>query len=481
LDSYPGTAPDNNLESRDWETLQSIANDGTAQLLRANSSVSSPHTYAVFSQVNENFTVGDNIRVRVALAELGSDYDDLMGIKVYLINVTEDGSITAFDNEAAAITTIANISRDIRYAEHMTSAIIYEFNLEVTSSTTDDAKDIYVVVAGITTDTDNRNNLSIAASTTTVDNQTKCFVCNNSNSCPEKTNTLDYAIEVKKQDGGDVWDIQYNNLNDGTYYFHAKAKDNAGNWGDTEHFTINIDTEGVAVDIIEPFTGQVFSNPNIEVEVEVDDQANVSVIALHPDGTNDTSSIVLVNDTYTFNITLENGTNEIYAKAINPDNNVITYSQSVFVRLGIEVPEANKTLRVSYGTAGVLGTGTHICGVDEGTTTVGMATENDAAPCGGTNIIADTETYTIKIFATTDSMDVDDVEDDLEDDDFLDRINPMFGYEKGIPYYVVRTEVRPVNIYFTGEKKLSSGKYTLVFKNVGTTTDGKTNVTMTVV
>jgi PKD repeat protein len=34
----------------------------------------------------------------------------------------------------------------------------------------------------------------------------------------------------------------YSNIADGTWYFHVRAKDNAGNWGSADHYRINIDT-----------------------------------------------------------------------------------------------------------------------------------------------------------------------------------------------------------------------------------------------
>lgn len=479
LDQYPGTAPDNNLEGRQDSPVQPLLRGNYGQVLKINGTGSA---YAVFSQLKENFTIGESVKVRVALAEQVSDYDDLMDVHVYLMSAGgNDIDVTAFDNEASAITTIANVSQDIRYSEQMSSASVYEFDLTVTSNLDETSDDVYVVVAGnnLGLDDDNRNNLSIAGTQTGFDNITRNFVCDESDNCDENTSTLDYAIEVRKEDSGDTWDVQYDNLADGIYYFHAKAKDIAGNWGDTAHYAIMIDTGGVAVDITSPFTGQVFSTGNIEVDVEVDGQASVEVIALHPDGNNDTSATVLVNDTYTFNITLANGTNEIYARAINPLNGVISYSQSVFVRLGTGVPTGNRTLRVSYPGAAALST--HIEGTTEGSMVIGIATENDTADFGGSYITSDTGSFTIKIFATTDDMKTSKVENDLDDDEFLDRINPMFGYTKGVSTYIVRTEMRPQNVYFEGTDQMSKGKYTLVFKNVGTTPDGRTNVSVRIV
>ncbi|MHA2432870.1 MAG: right-handed parallel beta-helix repeat-containing protein, partial [Candidatus Thorarchaeota archaeon] len=86
IDRYPGTTPDTNLDDRYWFTIGSPFNSGYSQLLRANSSAGSPHTYAVFSQVKENFSVNETVRVRIAIAELASDYDDLAGISVYMIS-----------------------------------------------------------------------------------------------------------------------------------------------------------------------------------------------------------------------------------------------------------------------------------------------------------------------------------------------------------------------------------------------------------
>jgi hypothetical protein len=476
LDTHPGTAPDDNTEDRYWETLSEITNDGYEQTLRANSSTASPHTYAVFSQLAGNFTDNESLRVRVALAERTADYDDIMDVEVYLISIANGGSITQFDNKGSAITTVSNISRDIKYSESMTGATIYEFNIEVNTTTLDTANDIYVAISGMTGDSNNRNNMSIAGSRTAIDNSTKNFVCNNANTCSENTTTIDYAIEVKREDSGTVWDVQYDYISDGTYYFHVKAKDRAGNWGDTQHFKAIIDTEGVTAEIKEPFTGQLFNSANITVSVETSRAANVSVIVLHPDGSNSTSDLNVVNTTFSFNATLENGINEIYARAVNLQNNVVSYSNSVFVRLGTDVSESNKTIRIKYSGAAALTN--HIRGVNEGSVVIGIATENSGATFGADNIYANTSQYTIKIFATTTGMPSSRVESDLATDEFLDRTSPMFGYERGAPYNIVRTELRPEYIYFTGDRKLSSGNYRLVLKNEGTTADGKTNITV---
>ena len=47
---------------------------------------------------------------------------------------------------------------------------------------------------------------------------------------------------------GVLTEKKYSNLPEGTYYFHIKAKDNAGNWSETTHFTLNIAHRSLLVD-----------------------------------------------------------------------------------------------------------------------------------------------------------------------------------------------------------------------------------------
>ncbi|HII72361.1 TPA: hypothetical protein HA265_06420 [Candidatus Woesearchaeota archaeon] len=482
LDSYPGTAPDNILENREWETLSTLTNNGYGQLLRGNGSVSSPHTYAVFKQLHTNLTENDSISVRVDLAELSSDYDDLMGVEVYLMKNTEGASITGFSHEGDAISNINNVSQDIRYAADMTLATTYQFNLTVNETVDDNTDDIYIVVSGITGDNDNRNNLSIAGSTT-IDTSISSFLCDNEDTCTNVNDSVNYAIEVKRQESGDDHSTNYYSLGDGTYYFHVKAKDVAGNWGETEHYTINIATGGVSVAISSPADGQIFltdtDETNISVKALVSGNASTYIVALHPDGSNHTSPEQVFSTTKIFDdIRLEIGTNQIYAVATNAAG-VTTTSSSVYVIVAREeTPITNRTLRVSYSAAAALDT--HICGADEGSAMIGMATENDAAPCGGTSISADTSMYTIKIFATRPDMDVSDVEDELDDDDFLDQRIPSFGYGGDGDRFIVQNELRYDDVYIAGTERLAPGKYTLYINHHGVTPDGRVNLSITI-
>ncbi|MBU2561795.1 MAG: hypothetical protein KKD17_05855 [Nanoarchaeota archaeon] len=482
LDRHPGTAPDNIMEDRYWQTLTTLNNNGYGQLLSANSSFGPPNTYAVFRQLHANFTENESVRVRVALAEIVSDYDDLMGVEVFLIKHANGAGFSAFDQHGYAISSIANVSQDIAYADTMDLAQVYRFSLTVNETVTDDTSDIYIVVAGLTSDNDNRNNLSIAGSTGNVDLSGWDYVCDDADVCTNMTASVDYAIEVKKADSGDEWFTEYPGLADGTYYFHVKAKDNAGNWGNTTHFRINVAAGGVSVGIVSPEDGQIFTTDsteaNISVKVMVSGNASVHVVALHPDGSNYTSPEAVFSTVSIFkNVTLELGQNELYAVA-NTSAGAITVSSSVYVIVSKEViPMTNKTLIVKYSGCAVSPL-PYICSATTGSSRVGMANEYPQG-IGPGYIQADTSTNTIKIFMSRD-FDVTGADDYFYEDEFLDLTIPSFGYIKEDKPYVVQNELRYGDVYVGGDLKLQPGKYNLYITHHGVTPDGRVNLSVEV-
>jgi hypothetical protein len=482
LDTSPGTAPDDVMEERYWQLLNPMRNDGFAQLLRGNASVVSPNTYAVFSQLHTNLTDGDLVKVRIALAERVSDYDDMMGVKVYLIRHANGVPVSLFDQESIAISNIENISMDIRYAADMTLSEIYTFNLAVNDTAADDTSDIYVVVSGLTSDSDNRNNLSIAGSTSSIDLLTWSFLCNNSNSCADTTSSVEYAVEVSKADPA-RWMMMYPGLADGTYYFHVKAKDVAGNWGDTSHYKITVAAGGVSVAIVSPSDGQIFTSDaastNISVRVAVTGNASVRIVAKHPDGSTYTSQYEVFSTVRVFqNITLEQGTNEIYAVA-NTTAGAVTQSSSVYVIVARgEVPLTNKTLRIVYTGGGSVSGNPFISYQAQGANYVGIANEKPLSIAGG-QIAAETYPNSIKIFMSK-QFDANSVDDYFDDNNFLDQINPSFSYAGELKTFIVQNELRYDDVYISGDNNLQPGKYSLYITHNGVTPDGRVNLSIEV-
>ncbi|MBI5398714.1 hypothetical protein HZB03_04590, partial [Candidatus Woesearchaeota archaeon] len=459
LDTHPGTAPDDVLEARFEEPLASSANNGFGQTLKANST---GQAFSVFTELETNVTRGDTLKVRLALAESSADARDTMVIDVYAIRKGETDGASAFvyNETANAISNVVRLQKDIAYAENFEDAAIYSADLVINQSFNGSSDAIYIVVAGLTFDDDNKNNISIAATNdvSKIDNSTRNFFCPESGSCIENTSTRDYAIEVKRVENGTMFKTQYQDLADGTYYFHVKAKDLAGNFGDTSHYKIIIDRVfGIDISVTDPDAGTVFTIPNISVSVLVSDSANVFAAIRHSDGSNSTSSTVSVNTTYTFtNLVLKNGTNEIFAVG-SDSNNVTATSQSVFVIFGeSSVPITNKTLLVTYNVGG--SSTTHMAYATSASDTIGLASENDAATVSGAgslSVRSDTSTIPTKIFVTNPSFNPTAIEQDLDDNDFLDRLNPMFGFTRKNDEFVIRSELRYRNIYLSGERRIN--------------------------
>jgi len=285
---------------------------------------------------------------------------------------------------------------------------------------------------------------------------------------------------VERQDTGKDWTIQYDYLPDGIYYFHVKAKDVAGNWGDTSHYKFRVAAGGIPSLIYSPVDGEIaYSNGtdvNITVKVSVADNASVQVITLHEDGSNFTSAPVIFNTTYEFqNITLEFGLNELYALT-NSTAGAFAHSPHIFVR-AVSGPEpmTNKTLRVVFGGGGNIQT--YHTYQTVGGMYVGFASEYPGVSVGGGTLTADTEDQSIKIFMTR-PFDTSQIDQELGDDEFLDRINPAFGYRYGSDSYVVRNELRYRDLKLGGNFFLPPGIYDLHIRKSGVTPEGEANITL---
>ncbi|NQU79010.1 fibronectin type III domain-containing protein [Candidatus Woesearchaeota archaeon] len=479
LDSVPGTSPDNYIDTRGWERLERLRKGNDNQTLKNNGT---GLAYSVFSQLHFNISVNDTVLVRVALAEQFSDYSDLSGVRVYLARNTGGTLVSLFNLTGSAVSNIYSEEFDVRYAETMGLARIYSFELVVNESLNEDVDDLYVVVAAMTDDDDNRNPLAIARTATDVDNTTRCFVCDESNSCVENTTSLDYSIEVKRRSARNDWTAVYDLLADGIYYFHVKAKDMAGNWGDPNHYRIIVAAGGVESMVVSPLNGEVFITDgfekNITVLVSVSSNATVRVVAEHADGSSSVSLPQVFEGTASFeNITVELGQDEIYALT-NNSNGAMARSPGVFITVAPgEQPFMNKTLRVRY--PGCSATALpYICNADETTSYVGLATE-DLGSISEPSLQADTSLNTIKLYMTR-PFDTGSVASELAENTFLDVVNPMFGFERGISSYLLRTELRYLDIRLDGDFRVSPGVHKLYIRKGGHTLFGAQNITLSI-
>ncbi|MBT5021983.1 hypothetical protein HON01_04105, partial [Candidatus Woesearchaeota archaeon] len=169
-------------------------------------------------------------------------------------------------------------------------------------------------------------------------------------------------------------------------------------------------------------------------------------------------------------------TNQIYAIAVD-SNNVATTSSSIYIiKEAIISGLTNKTLKITLPCSG--STDSHLAYCTDANYYLGAGTENEGATITTTSVQSDTTDQTIKIFMTTPDADLNQAEDELDDDEFLDKISPSFGFghEKGD--YLLRTALRYTDLVLSGTKIAESGKYAITIKNNGLTSTGKTNITI---
>lgn len=97
----------------------------------------------------------------------------------------------------------------------------------------------------------------------------------------------------------------YDNVVDGIWYFHLRAKDNAGNWGNTSHRRINVDSA-------HPSITNVVANPMVQQQ---DGYVNISCKTTDSlRGINNAKVIITYPNDAQINATLINipGTNKYY-------------------------------------------------------------------------------------------------------------------------------------------------------------------------
>ncbi|MBI2575386.1 hypothetical protein HYV82_05885, partial [Candidatus Woesearchaeota archaeon] len=237
LDTNFSTIPDNVEESETEHILvNSSVNTGQQQTLKYNSTANAS---AIFIEVRQNLTALDTIRLTIYAAESHVETPDTMKISAYAISSPP----TAYNMTASNITTISDTTTDIAFKQSLLDAD--GTVLSITSSANVTAGRFYIAIAGAAEDDDNNYNLLITGSnvTASIDNATQSFICFENGACTNQTNTFDYGVKIERADlrGDNIWDRSYS-VGDGKFYFHAKAIDNAGTWGETSTYNISVDT-----------------------------------------------------------------------------------------------------------------------------------------------------------------------------------------------------------------------------------------------
>ena len=467
LDHDYGTLPDDVPETRPDIVIDEINPDNYYSIIRSNETINK--TYAIFQQVNLSkvnytFTENDTFILNIALAEQTEETADNMEFIVYAI----DQEPTEYNETNNSVTNIVHINKDIKYTSNLKNAQKYNVELTLNKNVTN----LYIVVAGVDTD-NNRNNLTIIGNNVTYGNKTITKICEEGGTCQDVN--ADFAIDVKVKDRRENWTYIYKDVPEGEWWFHVKALDKAGNWGEQARYKVMI-TKGALAYIYYPISGSVLYKNITSVKGTTRQKANISLFVNGINVANTTSYGLFIFN----NISLKNGTNEIYVNATTINTTNITTTKSNIVWVDVRSP-LNLTFKMSYSEAPDQSTN-HITYRDIGQAIVGLATERPGHSTGtGTemevNATPNDNTY---IFITKDSPSgILNKENDLQLKQFLDLIQPLFGKVipiKGAKGVVITLTYDDISI--SGNNKVGTGKHTMIIKNNGLTDDGRINITI---
>ena len=103
---------------------------------------------------------------------------------------------------------------------------------------------------------------------------------------------------------------------------------------------------------------------------------------------------------------------------------------------------------------------------------IGIASQSRAVAIGSTtskglNLTANAKDSEIFVFITKPSSTVERVEGLLKDREFMDEVEPSFGYAVEQNTFVVYTELAYDNIALTANKTLTTGRHNMVIENKG--------------
>ncbi|MBI2133753.1 hypothetical protein HYU11_03670 [Candidatus Woesearchaeota archaeon] len=285
LDTNSTTTPDNADES-ETEHIQITGpkNTGQQQALKYNAT---GNASGIYIEVKQNLTVLDTLRITLYAAESHVETEDIYRLHIYAFT---NSSPIAYNMTSGNVTTIANITFDPKYSTLINAESI---TADITSSTNITAGSFFVAIEAAPYDDDNNYNLLVPGSNTSMDNTTQAIYCPETGTCTDMSASFDYAVSVARNDlrGDNVWDKSYT-VGNGRYYFHVKALDNSGNWGETAMFNISIDRSAPSTpQIAEPVKTTSNSSIVFEWTQSTDAESGVDNYYLEVDNDSDFSSI----------------------------------------------------------------------------------------------------------------------------------------------------------------------------------------------
>lgn len=246
----------------------------------------------------------------------------------------------------------------------------------------------------------------------------------------------------------------FSNLASGTYYFHLKAIDDAGNFA-VAHKKITILSNTSRIALLQGKTETEQDTINVSGNVSIN-----SDIMFYVNDAYQTN--ITAEGLFTAEITLNNGTNYIHAVA--HANNLTSTSNTIKITKLIN-QYANLSFTLSFSSAGT--SLSRMAYYDSGDYVFGLASEApNSNPSSNPALLVSTNSTTpALIFLSTQNADLRTRNNELERNGFLDSQSPTFRPKSSENF--VGLILLPDSWLFIENSSAGQGRYELVLENMG--------------
>ncbi len=251
----------------------------------------------------------------------------------------------------------------------------------------------------------------------------------------------------------------FNDLNPGTYYFHLKALDEAGNYA-VSHRKIIVGSSGTII-ILNQLPESTTAS-SINLTGLTNDYADLKLYLNNANILNKTA-----NGTFSEIINLTNGTNNLFATA-QKDGFIITSNWIAIKKLNLQL--ANMSFTMSFNNAGTALSKTAY--YDTGDYLFGLASDSGiASPIASPLSVSTNESGSAYIFMAKEGTKIESKNSLLEDDEFMDSTSPSFGVIDS--KYVIGAYLNYDTMIFIGNISFETGRYYISIQNKGLNADKK--------
>ena len=287
-------------------------------------------------------------------------------------------------------------------------------------------------------------------------------------SCPSDIYAYSYVLDNQNDTAPDSIPELFGDTNatitdvpNGIWYFHIKARDNAGNWGETSTFKTTIAAPGISVTLNSTATPTLAENATVYGSISPENATYLLKVYVN---SSETSSKTISNKTaFNFTVPLEIGINRIYVSAY-VNNALKAVSNRIYVERLNESRTNITSFTIQYAGGTSLGRITY---ASSSLATYGIGTESSAASIAGNKITAPASEKTF-IFVTRPGINTTERSNMLQNKTFFDAISPSLGYPLDIKQTIISTILNYQDLIIEGNTTVQTGRYSVVITNNGT-------------